>query len=163
MLPDWARLASWPRQTLSASVALPLGEAHILGMAWSSFGALLILVGALLLLFDAASGRGLAGLTWEGTLAEVRSRLAAAVALIGSLLVLAGSAILVAQAGVTFVAVVVVLVAAGAAVPVVMGYHLRKYLNNQAIVDAGVAQPRSLWWCIVHPRAGVGALRKRED
>jgi hypothetical protein len=73
----------------------------IVGTTWSSFGALLIVVGAVLVLGDAASG----GPTWGGTYAEPKGRAAVTLALVGSVLVVVGSSVLLAQGGVSLLAV----------------------------------------------------------
>jgi hypothetical protein len=123
----------------------------ILGTSWSSFGALLIVVGAVLLLGDAAAGpSGLTGLSWAGTAPRPERRLAAAVALVGSVLVLAGSIVLVAVAGVSWLAVAVVLAVAAVMVVGVMASYLHAHLSLVARDNAD-APRRSWWWCLWHP------------
>lgn len=111
------------------------------------------MVGAVLLLGDAVSGP--ADLTWVGGLARARDRLAASVALVGSVMVLTGSLVLVVVAGVSWLAVLVVLAFVAVAVPSVMAAHLRSHLRDRA----GPSDPiRSWWWCFRHvlwaPRDG---------
>ncbi len=124
----------------------------ILGTSWSSFGALLIVVGALLLIWDAVSGpAGIRAVTFGGTISKPRRRVAAGVELAGSALVLAGSAVLVVHAGVSLLAVVVVLVAAALITYGGMAYFLRAHM---ALIARGGETPPGWpwWWCLTHPR-----------
>jgi hypothetical protein len=79
----------------------------VLGMTWSGFGALLIVVGAVLVIFDV---NALIGSTWGGTRPEPRDRLLIAASKVGSISVAVGAVILATDAGLTALAVVVVLI-----------------------------------------------------
>jgi hypothetical protein len=116
------------------------------GTSWSSFGALLIVVGAVLVVGDAASG----GPAWGGTYAEPKGRAAVTLALVGSLLVVAGSSVLLAQGGVSLLAAGVVIGAAAVMTFVGMAYNLKQHLD---LVERTTpcAPHRSLWWCLWHP------------
>jgi hypothetical protein len=125
---------------------------QIFGASWSSFGALLIVVGALLLIWDALSGpAGISAVTFGGTVPDPKRRLAAAVELAGSALVLLGSAILVAVAGVSILAVVVVLSSTALILYGAMAYFLRTHMT--LIAKEGETPPGQSWrWRLMHPR-----------
>jgi hypothetical protein len=125
--------------------------ATVLGASWSSFGALLIGVGALLLLADALFSKSpLDGWTFNGTLPQPDRRLSASVAVVGSLLVAAGSIILLVDAStLTARAVLVVSVGTALLVYLMMAVRLREYRRPDPL-DAN-PPPHSLWWCLRHP------------
>ena len=118
----------------------------ILGTSWSSFGALLIVVGAVLVIGDALSG----GTTWGGTYGDLKGRVAVSVALVGSLLVVAGSFILLAEGGVSLLAVGAVVVATAVMTLVVMACYLKPHLDLVERTTPG-APHRSWWSCLWHP------------
>jgi hypothetical protein len=118
----------------------------ILGTSWSSFGALLIVVGAVLVIGDLVSG----GTTYGGTYGDLKGRAAVSVALVGSLLVVAGSSILLAQGGVSLVAVGVVIVAATVMTLLVMPGYLKRHMDLLERTTPG-APHRSWWWCLWRP------------
>lgn len=124
----------------------------ILGTSWSSFGALLIVVGALLLIWNALSGpAAISAVTFGGTVPDPKRRLAAAVELAGSVLVLGGSAVLVADAGLSVLAVLAVVAAAAVIVYGAMAYFLRVHMA--LIAKEGNDPPGRSWrWCLMHPR-----------
>jgi hypothetical protein len=126
---------------------LPLHHfAAILDTSWPSVGALLIFVGAVLVIGDALSG---GPTTWGGTYADPIGRAAVAVALVGTLLVVAGSSILLAESGVSMLAVGVVIALALALTLVAMAGYLKQHMN---LVDRDTPDARhSWWWCLCHP------------
>jgi hypothetical protein len=138
---------------------LPLQTVHhpavadhnpILGTTWSSIGAVLIVVGAILVLFDAATGQ-----TWGGDRLFARLRLYSALALGGSLLILSGSIVLVIVAGTSLLAVGIVVAIGAILVYGLMTYNLWAAMNERAKVDAGVEPHASVWWCLRNPRHRV--------
>src|SRR4051794_5450423 len=95
---------------------MTLDARFVLGVPISDLGALIVGVGAILLLIDAASGsRGIINMTWGGTLPQPRWRMSAAAELVGSVLAALGSALLLIGAKhlTTLTVVVVVVVALG--------------------------------------------------
>jgi hypothetical protein len=127
--------------------------ADVLGASPTSLGALLVGIGAILLLVDAVAGpSGISGLTWGGTLPQPTGRLSSGAEVAGSIFVAGGSALLLLSAnGLSLVAVVVSLLAAALLIYVVMTFRLREHLNLVAKEDA-TAPRRSWWWCARHPR-----------
>jgi hypothetical protein len=139
---------TWPKRPLPTHATVH----PILGTSWSSFGALLIVVGALLLIWDALSGpAGISAVTFGGTVPDPKRRLAAAVEFAGSILVLGGSAILVAVAGVSVLAVAAVVGAVATITYGAMAYFLRAHMA--LIAKEGNDPPGRSWrWCLMHPR-----------
>ncbi|MCW3032799.1 MAG: hypothetical protein JWM60_1144 [Solirubrobacterales bacterium] len=133
-----------------------VAETHIFGATWSSFGALLIGVGAVLLLAAViGSGTGLTGLTWGGTQPEPSDRLLSGAEVAGAVLVAVGSGILLLAS--RELSVLAVAVAVGTAATVVYGVmtvrlraHWRLVLRTTP--DAVEAVQRASWrWCATHP------------
>jgi hypothetical protein len=128
-----------------------LAEKHhhpILGTSWSSFGALLIVVGAVLLLAEATAGPpGITGMTFGGTQPRPKGRLLNAAAVVGSLLVLAGSVVLVVLAGVSLLALAVVILFVALLIVGVMTAYLRQHMNLVAMEQPDEPR-RSWWWCL---------------
>jgi hypothetical protein len=125
--------------------------ARILGASPTSLGALLVGIGAVLLLLDAFAGPGLRGMTWGGTLPQPTRRLSSGAEVAGSILVAVGSAVLLLSAkGLSVLAVVVSLTAAAILIYVVMTFRLREHMNLLARGNDD-APRRSWWWCAWHP------------
>lgn len=118
----------------------------ILAMTWTGFGALLIVVGAVMVLGDAAATIGM-------TIGETRphplTRLAAAVSRVGAFSAAVGAVILAAVAGVAAEAVVVVLVVVAVLVYVSMASHLKRHLD--LVAREGDEERPSWGWCLRHP------------
>jgi len=125
--------------------------ASVLGMTADHIGALLVGIGAILLLVDAFSGPGLNGMTFGGTLAEPGRRLSSGAEIAGSLLVAIGSGLLLfASSGVDARAVIVTVAIAAAIIYLVMTARLREHLNLVARTED--TDQRTWWWCARHPR-----------
>ena len=101
----------------------------------------------------ALSPGGLADLSWTNEAKTMKRRMSNAAGVVGSLLVGSGSVVLVADAGVSMLAVVVTVFGTAAAVWGLMAFYLRSYLNGDALVDAELAPSRTWWWCLWRPRA----------
>jgi hypothetical protein len=128
---------------------MPLAAAHhhlILGTTWTGFGALLIVVGAVMVLGDVAAT---IGMTYGETRPQPRTRLAVAVSRVGAFSAAVGSMILAADAGVAAKAIVVVLVVIALLVYVSMAHHLKKHLN--LVAGEGNVERPSWGWCLRHP------------
>lgn len=124
---------------------------HILGASPTSLGALLVGVGAILLIADAVGGPGTWGMSYGGTMLEPSRRLSSGAEVSGSILVAVGSALLLLSArGLSGPAVVVSLVAAVGLIYVVMTFRLREHMKLLAREDDGPPR-RSWWWCARHP------------
>ena len=139
--------------SISATGAIHGGhQALILGATASSIGALLVGVGALLLLAQAAGGPvGLTGTTFGGTIALPERRLGSGMEFTGSLLVAVGSAILLFEsAHLSVVSVILTVLAAAFLIHIVMAIRLCAHLNVVAR-ERGDDERRSLWWCAAHP------------
>lgn len=119
----------------------------ILGTSWTSFGALLIVVGSMLVIADAAAGQGV---TYGGTYPKPTGRLLTSLALVGSLLVCAGASVLVVVAGVSLLAVATVLAATGLLTLAAMASSLRRHMVLLEQNPQG-SPHRSWWWCFCHP------------
>jgi hypothetical protein len=117
-----------------------------LGMTWSGFGALLVVVGAVLVIFDV---NALIGSTWAGTRPEPRDRLLVAGSKVGALSAAIGAIILAADAGVSVLALVVVLIVVAVSIFVGMASPLRKHLT--LVYEQEGRPPPSWWWCLSHP------------
>jgi hypothetical protein len=130
--------------------APPAHHNPVLGTTWSSVGAVLIVVGAILVLADSLTGQ-----TWGGDNLLPQLRLFKALAFAGSLLILSGSAVLVAVAGVSVPAVAAVVGFASLLVYGLMAFYLWRAWNGRAKVDVGVEPHRSPLWCLCHPRERV--------
>ena len=115
-----------------------------------SVGALLIGIGALMLLADAVGPPAPQRFTWGGTIRTPRLRLFARLELVGAIFVAMGSGILLFNATDLSAAVVVIalLVAAGL-VYVAMALQLRAH--HRLLAKEGQGPPRSLFWCLTHP------------
>lgn len=125
--------------------------ADILGASPTSLGALLVGLGAVLLLVDAIAGSGWAGMTIGGTLPEPRRRMSSGAEVAGAVLVAIGSALLLLNAkGLSLLAVLVSLTAAAIVIYIVMAFRLREHMRLIARED-GTAPTRSWWWCALHP------------
>jgi hypothetical protein len=123
----------------------------VLGASPTSLGALLVGIGAILLLADAVAGPGLSGITYGGTLPQPTRRLRSGAEVAGSIFVAGGSALLLLSAkGLSLLAVVASLTVAAAIIYAVMTLRLRAHLNLIA-KENDDAPLRSWWWCIVHP------------
>jgi hypothetical protein len=135
------------RETITACDD-PCRCAHhlILGTTWTGFGALLIVVGAVMVLGDAAAT---IGMTYGETRPQPRTRLAVAVSRVGAFSAAMGAVILAAVAGVTAKAIVVVLVVVAALVYASMANHLKKHLDLAA--KDGNGERPSWGWCLRHP------------
>jgi hypothetical protein len=124
--------------------------AGFLGASPTSLGALLVGIGAILLLIDAFAGPGLSGMTIGGTLPQPTRRLSSGAEVAGAIFVAAGSAVLLLSAkGLSLLASVVSLGVAAAIIYVVMTFRLREHLN--LVASEGNAPRRSWWWCSRHP------------
>jgi Zn-dependent protease len=119
----------------------------ILGTSWTSLGALLIVVGSVLVIADAASGQGI---TLGGTYAEPKGRLLTSLALVGSLLVGVGASVLLVVAGVSLLAVIVVIAVTVLFTLAAMASSLRRHMDLLERNPQG-APHRSWWWCLLHP------------
>jgi hypothetical protein len=118
----------------------------ILGTTWTGLGALLIVVGAVMVLGDIAAA---IGMTYGETRPQPRTRLAVAVSRVGAFSAAVGAVILAAVAGVSAEAVLVVLVVVATLVYVSMAHHLKKHLDLVARESNG---ERPSWgWCLRHP------------
>lgn len=125
--------------------------ADIFGASPTSLGALLVGLGAVLLLVDAIAGSGWAGMTIGGTLPEPRRRMSSGAEVAGAVLVAIGSALLLLNAkGLSLLAVVVSLTAAAIVIYIVMAFRLREHMRLIARED-GAAPTRSWWWRVLHP------------
>ncbi|HXB15136.1 MAG TPA: hypothetical protein VNV44_05260 [Solirubrobacteraceae bacterium] len=127
----------------------------MLGATWSSFGALLIGVGALLLLADVlASGTGLAGLTWGGTQPQPSDRLSSGAETAGAALVAGGSAILLIRShGLSVASVIVALALAASIIYLGMTAKLRDHMRlvaKENPEDAEAAAHATWRWCARH-------------
>jgi hypothetical protein len=118
----------------------------ILGTSWTGFGALLIVVGAVMVLGDAAAT---IGMTYGETRPQPRTRLAVAVSRVGAFSAAVGAVILAAVAGVAAKTVVVVLVVVATLVYVSMAHHLKKHLD--LVAREGKGERPSWGWCLRHP------------
>lgn len=123
-----------------------IAAAHILGITWTALGVLLVVVGAVLIAFDVAAA---VGQTWAGTWANPVRRLSVAVGRIGTLTTAAGAIVLAATAGVTLLAIVVILLGVALGVYLEMANQLHKHVALLAREHAGPR--RSWWWCVTHP------------
>jgi hypothetical protein len=124
----------------------------ILGVSAGSLGALLVGIGALLLLADVVgSAAGVIGTTYGGTLPSPRRRLGAGMeAAGGAIYVAAGSGLLLAASSdLTVIAVVVSTAIAAAIVYVVMA--LRLFAHHRLVHANGAGPRRSFAWCLAHP------------
>lgn len=124
----------------------------ILGVSAGSLGALLVGVGAILLLADAVGGAaGLSGATFGGTLPTPERRLSAGMEAAGAIYVAAGSGLLLAASGsLTAVAVLVAVGVAAAIAYLVMAVRL--FAHHKLLHGESGLPHRSLVWCLVHPR-----------
>lgn len=123
---------------------------QVLGTSWTSVGAALIVLGALMVLSNQALWKHQ---TYSGVHPAPIGRLLNALAFGGDILIGAGSVVLAAAGGESFQALLAVVGIAIAIVLSLMAYYLRKYLNDDASVDAGEAPRRSWLWCLIHPLA----------
>jgi hypothetical protein len=142
-----------------------IAPADILGANSTSLGALLVGIGAILLLVDALAGSGFSGMTWGGTLPQPTRRLSSGAEVAGAIFVAGGSALLLLGAkGLSLLAVVISLVAAALIIYVVMTFRLREHMNLIAKENDG-APHRSWWWCARHPgwRPSPKADHNREE
>ena len=123
---------------------------QVLGTSWTSVGAALIVLGALMVLSNQALWKHQ---TYAGVHPTPIGRLLNALAFGGDILIGAGSVVLAAAGGESLQAILVVVGVATAIVLSLMAYYLRKYLNDDASVDAEEAPRRSWLWCFFHPLA----------
>ncbi len=125
--------------------------ADILGASSTSLGALLVGIGAVLLLVDTVAGSGWAGMTIGGTLPKPSRRLSSGAEVAGAVFVAVGSALLLASAkGLSWLAVVLSLAVATIVIYAVMTFRLREHMRLIAREDKG-SSPKPLWWCALHP------------
>jgi hypothetical protein len=139
------RIATWrPMMLVTATT-------KVLSVPTGDLGALLVGVGAVLLLIDAVSGGGgLSGMTIRGTLATPDRRLSAGTEIAGSLLVAVGSGLLLfASHGLTVLVVGIVIVVAVAMIYVVMTARLHAHMK--LLAQEGNEDTRSWAWCFRHP------------
>ncbi len=120
---------------------------RFLGVSTTGIGALLLTVGALLVIADVIGPTGKPGLSIGGTARTPTARLLAACALVGALLVLAGSVVLLAVVGVTAAAVAAVLCTAALLVWLAMAFYLRRHLSlDGEEPPAWLWLLRNVWW-----------------
>lgn len=94
---------------------------------------------------------GISAVTFGGTVPDPKRRLAAAIELAGSVLVLGGSAVLVAVAGVSALAIVAVVGGAATIIYGAMAYFLHAHMA--LVAKEGNDPPGTSWrWCLMHPR-----------
>lgn len=126
--------------------------ARILGASWSSFGTLLIGVGALLIALDTLYPPSAWGRTsYFGTYPMPRGRFALGAAIVGVVLAATGSVIVALDSDeLSVLAIVVVLVAVIALIWVVMAVLLWRHLDF-AWYGERAPDKHSFWWCLWHP------------
>jgi hypothetical protein len=122
----------------------------ILGTSSTSFGAALIVLGAVMVLARQLLWEHQ---TFDGSQPTWEARLLNGLAFGGDILIGVGSIVLAAAGGESFEAVAVVVGLAVVLVLSLMGHQLRKYLNDDVRVDAGEVARRSWLWCFFHPLA----------
>jgi hypothetical protein len=129
-----------------------LATTEILNVPVGDLGALLVGVGAVLLLADVLSGGpGISGLTYGGTLRMPARRLSSGAEVAGSLLVALGSALLLLSSrNLTVLVVVLVLVLSALLIYLVMA--LRLHAHMRLLASENENEPnRSFVWCLLHP------------
>ena len=125
--------------------------ANILGASPTSLGALLVGIGAVLLLVDTVAGSGWAGMTIGGTLPKPSRRLSSGAEVAGAVFVAVGSALLLASAkGLSWLAVGLSFAVAAIVIYAVMTVRLREHMRLIAREDESTSH-KSLWWCALHP------------
>lgn len=123
---------------------------HLTHASAGALGALLVGIGALMLLADAVGPTAPQRFTFGGTIRTPRLRLFAGFELVGAIFVAAGSGILLFSA--TDLSVLVVLIAAGVGgilVYVAMALQLRAH--HRLLAEENKGPRRSLLWCRMHP------------
>lgn len=125
----------------------------ILGATWSSLGALLVGVGALLLLIEVVtSSSALDGLTFGGGMPDASRRFKSGMEVAGSIFVTVGSAILLLDSGhLSVLAVVVVLATAGLLIYAAMTVRLHEYMRQIAKTNPDAVTWATWRWCATHP------------
>lgn len=124
---------------------------EIIGVADGDLGALLVGIGAVLLLIDVITGgAGFTAITWGGTRPMPRERFSSAAETVGSVLVAIGSGLLLfASTGLTVNAVLIAVGSTAAAVYLVMAKRLHDHV---ALAHKESNGPRRSWaWCLTHP------------
>jgi hypothetical protein len=123
--------------------------ANILGATPTSLGALLVGIGALLLLIS-LTGTSWTGTTWGGTLPRPLNRLSSGAEVAGSIFVAGGSALLLLSAsGLSVLAVIASLAVVATLVYAVMVLRLREHMN--LVAKTSNVSRKSWWWCVLHP------------
>jgi hypothetical protein len=123
----------------------------ILTVPIGDLGALLVGVGAVLLLIDAVGGPGVATMSVRGTMPTPGRRFSAGAEIAGALLVSTGSALLLAAShGLTVLAVVVVVATAALMIFIVMTVRLHGHMELLARLHDDEPH-RSWFWCFMHP------------
>jgi hypothetical protein len=126
----------------------------ILGATWSSLGALLVGVGALLLLIDVVtSSSALDGLTFGGGMPDTGKRFKSGMEVAGTIFIAVGSGILLLDSGtLSALAVVVVLASAALLIYAVMTIRLHEYMKQIAKTNSDAVAWATWRWCATHPR-----------
>jgi hypothetical protein len=134
----------------------------------TSVGALLIGLGAAMLIVDAFGPASMQRHTWGGdVLSRPGMRLVESLAVVGAALVGVGSILLLIDAA-NLSFLVVVVVALGAALVVYARMTVHLYITSRALRRSGKGvdghdQPRSLVWCMLHPLWTDPRHQERDD
>lgn len=124
----------------------PVGATGLLHADADSLGALLVGIGALLLLIDAVTGpTGIEGFIWARTLPTPERRLSSGLQVAGATFAVVGSALLLANARHLGTLVIVICCVIAAAIAyLVMALRLRAQMTERH-------EPKPLTWCLGHP------------